>query len=138
MVLLQSRGCARGKSERSLPEPMSRVIILGATGALGRHVLHQALAAGHQVTVLVRTPSTLPVEAASQVSIHTGDLSVMAPADLARVISGHDALINCAGYVTEGQGFVDLIDRIITGVESLPAPRPVCGFLAGAALLDID
>jgi putative NADH-flavin reductase len=117
---------------------MSRLIILGATGSLGRHVLRQALAAGHQVTVLVRTPSTLPVEAASQVSIHAGDLSVMAPADLARIISGHDALINCAGYVTEGQGFVDLIDRIITGVESLPAPRPVCWFLAGAALLDID
>jgi putative NADH-flavin reductase len=101
-------------------------------------VLLQALAVGHQVTVLVRNPSKLPVEAASQVSIHTGDLSVMAPADLARVISGHDALINCAGYVAEGQGFVDLIDRIITSVESLPAPQPVCWFLAGAALLDID
>jgi putative NADH-flavin reductase len=101
-------------------------------------VLHQALAARHQVTVLVRTPSKLPVEAASQVSIHTGDLSVMAPADLARVISGHDVLINCAGYVAEGPSFVDLIDRIVTSAESLPAERPVCWFLAGAALLDID
>ena len=41
---------------------MSRVIILGATGALGRHVLRQALAAGHDVTVFVRTPSKLPPE----------------------------------------------------------------------------
>ena len=31
-LLLQGRGFARGKTERSLPEPMSRVIILGATG----------------------------------------------------------------------------------------------------------
>ena len=39
---------------------MSRVIILGATGTLGRHVLRQAVAAGHDVTVFVRTPSKLP------------------------------------------------------------------------------
>jgi uncharacterized protein YbjT (DUF2867 family) len=91
---------------------MSRIVILGATGTLGQHVLHQALAAGLQVTVVVRTPSRLPDDAASQVSIHTGDLSVLAPADLAGVISGHDALINCAGHVMEGQSFVDLIDRM--------------------------
>ena len=42
---------------------MARVIILGATGALGRHVLRQAVAAGHDVTVFVRTPSKLPPEA---------------------------------------------------------------------------
>jgi uncharacterized protein YbjT (DUF2867 family) len=32
---------------------MSRVIILGATGSLGRHVLRQSVAAGHEVTVFV-------------------------------------------------------------------------------------
>jgi putative NADH-flavin reductase len=72
------------------------------------------------------------------VSIHTGDLSVLAPAVLARVIGGHDAIINCAGYVAEGQSFVDLFDRIVTSVELLPEAQPVCWFLAGAALLDID
>ena len=44
---------------------MPRVIIFGATGSLGRHVLHQALAVGHGVTVVVRTPSKLPIEAGS-------------------------------------------------------------------------
>ena len=35
--------------------------------------------------------------------------------------------------------FVGLIDRLVTGVESMPlAAQPVCWFLAGAALLDID
>ena len=33
---------------------MADLIILGATGSLGRHVLRQALAGGHRVTVLVR------------------------------------------------------------------------------------
>ena len=118
---------------------MARLIVFGAAGSLGTHVLRQALAAGHQVTAFVRTPSKLPPEAQSRVSVHTGDLGTLAPPDLARLVGGHDALINCAGYVTDGQAFVDLIDRLVTGVESLPADaRPVCWFIAGAALLDID
>ena len=118
---------------------MSRLIIFGATGSLGSQVLRLALAAGHQVTVFVRTPSRLPLEARAQVSVHQGDLSTLAPIDIAQLISGQGALINCAGLVTEGQIFVDIIDRIVTAVESLPtAAQPVCWFLAGAALLDID
>ena len=117
---------------------MSRLIIFGATGSLGSHVLRQALAAGQQVTVFVRNPSRLPPEARTQVSVHTGDLSALPPADIGQLISGHDALVNCAGLVTEGQTFVDLIDRLVTGVESLPsAAQPACWFLAGAAVLDI-
>ena len=118
---------------------MPRLILFGATGSLGSHVLRQALAAGHQVTALVRTPSKLPPESEARVSVHRGDISALAPAELARIMAGHDALINCAGLVTAGQTFVDLFDRLVTGAESLPdVARPVCWFLAGAALLDLD
>jgi uncharacterized protein len=117
---------------------VSRLIIFGATGSLGSHVLRQALAAGRQVTVVVRTPSRLPRELLTQVSVHTGDLSTLTPGGIAELVNGHDALINCAGLVTEGQTFVDLVDRLVTGVEILPtADQPVCWFLGGAALLDI-
>jgi putative NADH-flavin reductase len=115
---------------------MSRLIILGATGSLGSHVLRQALAAGHEVTVFVRTPSKLPPEARRRVSVETGDLSATVPL---AAIRGQDALINCAGHVADGETFVGLIDRLVTAVESLPAAeQPVCWFLAGAALLDLD
>jgi putative NADH-flavin reductase len=115
---------------------MARLIILGATGSLGRHVLRQALEAGHQVTIFVRTISKLPVETRERVAIHSGDLAVNAPVDL---IKGQDALINCAGHVADGENFAALVDRLVTAVESLPtAAQPVCWFLAGAALLDID
>ena len=115
---------------------MSSVLILGATGSLGRHVLRQALAAGHEVTVFVRTPAKLSPEIRERVSVHTGDLSAHVPLDLVR---GQDALINCAGHVADGEAFVGLIDRLVTAVDSLPpAEQPVCWFLAGAALLDID
>ena len=58
------------------------------------------------------------------------------PLDL---VSGQDALINCAGHVADGETFVGLIDRLVTCVDLLPAAeQPVCWLLAGAALLDID
>jgi len=115
---------------------MSRLLILGATGSLGRHVLRQALAAGHVVTIFVRTPSKLPPEVRQRVSVHVGNLDAAVPPDL---IKGQDVLINCAGHVNDGETFVGLIDRIVTCVDLLPtSEQPVCWFLAGAALLDID
>jgi hypothetical protein len=115
---------------------MSRLLILGATGSLGRHVLRQAVAAGYEVTVFVRTPSKLPSDVRESASVQTGDLNALVPLDLIRET---DALINCAGHVADGEAFVGLIDRLVTAVDSLPpAAQPVCWFLAGAALLDID
>ena len=115
---------------------MARLIILGATGSLGRQVLQQALAAGHEVTVSVRDPSRLPPDLREHASVDSRDLSEGLPLELVR---GQDALINCAGHVADGEAFVGLIDRLVTSVELLPrAEQPVCWFLAGAALLEID
>lgn len=112
-----------------------RLIILGATGTLGRHVLLQSIASGHDVSVLVRDPSKLPKEARERVAVDTVDLSAGLPSD---AVSGHDVLVNCAGHVADGERFVSLVGRVIASVESLSAhERPVCWFLAGAALLDI-
>lgn len=113
-----------------------RLIILGATGSLGGEVLRQALAGGHQVSVLVRKPERLPADVRDRVAIHTGNLAEALPSG---VVRGRDALVNCAGHVRDGERFVGLFDRVVAGVEALPAAeRPVCWFLAGAALLDID
>ena len=115
---------------------MARVLILGATGSLGRHVLRQAVTAGHEVTVLVRTPSKLPPEVGGAISVHAGDLASHVPAE---VFEGQEAVINCAGHVADGHAFVGLLDRFVTGLESLAgSERPVSWFLAGAALLDLD
>lgn len=118
---------------------MSKVLILGAIGNLGRHVVQQAIAAGHSVSVLVRTPSKLPVDIQAKATVHEGDLAKIEIATLASILSAQDAVINSAGLVTEGQRFVNLVDRIVRSLESIAANRaPVCWFMAGAALLDID
>ncbi len=118
---------------------MSKIVILGATGSLGRNVVQQALAAKHDVSVVVRTISKLPAEVRDYVSVSQCDLSTASTNDLITLLSGHDAVINTAGHISEGQVFVDLIDHLVTGLEALSADdRPACWFLAGAAVLDID
>ena len=117
---------------------MSRIIVLGATGSLGKHVTEQAVAANHEVSVLVRTPAKLPANLRDHVTVHQADVTALPASQLAALIRNQDALINAAGHVSDGQRFVALVDHLVTSVETLPASeRPVCWFLAGAALLDI-
>lgn len=116
-----------------------RVLVLGASGALGTQVVRQALAAGHQVTALVRHPHKLAAGLREQVAVHVADIAQTPAAALAELIRGHDALVNTAGFVTENERFVALVDRVASAAESLPAAqRPVCWLTAGAALLDLD
>jgi len=117
---------------------MAKIIILGATGALGRHVTEQAVAANHKVSVLVRTSATLSPDLLSRVTVHQADIAGLPASELAALAGRQDALVNAAGHVNDGQRFVQLVDHIVTSVEMLPAvERPVCWFLAGAAVLDI-
>ncbi len=118
---------------------MTKIIVLGATGSLGKHVIAQAVAAGHQVSALVRAPSKLPTDLRNKISVVQADLAAVPVSELAAAICRHDVMINTAGLVTDGQAFVGLIDRLVASLESIPsAERPACWFMAGAGLLDID
>ena len=56
---------------------MARIIILGATGSLGRHVAEQAVAANHEVSALVRTPAKLPADLRDRVTVHQADIAAL-------------------------------------------------------------
>ena len=64
------------------------ILVVGATGSVGRHVVAEALASGHRVRALVRNPSKarLPPE----VELFVGDLAI--PAPLAAAVEGVDAV----------------------------------------------
>ena len=118
---------------------MARVTIVGATGSLGTHVVQQAVAAGHDVSVIVRSPSKLPDGIRTKVVVQQCDLRDVKSSDLAAMFRGQDAVINTAGQVTEGQTFVNLVDKVVTSLEALPGDDfPACWFLAGAGILDFD
>jgi uncharacterized protein YbjT (DUF2867 family) len=71
-----------------------KLVVLGATGGTGRLVVKQALAAGHTVTVLVRSPE--------KVTVRNPNLRVVAgqatdTSAVAGVLNGADALISTLG-----------------------------------------
>ena len=71
-----------------------KILVLGATGATGRQVVSQALAAGHEVTALVRNPARLDGEDA-RVRVVSGSID---DADkLAAAARGQDAVIATLG-----------------------------------------
>lgn len=49
------------------------ITLFGATGGLGSECLQQALAAGHHVTVLLRTPAKLPAALREKITVVQGD-----------------------------------------------------------------
>lgn len=72
-----------------------KVLILGATGATGQHVVSQALDLGHEVTVFVRDQVRLRI-GAERVRVVTGSLPDSADA-LAAAVRGQDAVISTLG-----------------------------------------
>lgn len=51
-----------------------KLIVFGATGGTGRHVVEQALARGHEVTAFARTPGRLGIQH-PQLTLHQGDVT---------------------------------------------------------------
>jgi uncharacterized protein len=117
---------------------MSKIIVLGAAGSLGKHVTQQAVNAGHAVSVVVRAQSTLPASWRDRVKVHHADIAALTVMQLGTLLDGHDAVINTAGLVSNGDTFVALVSHIVGGLETIEAAnRPLAWFIAGAALLDI-
>ena len=70
-----------------------KLTIFAATGGIGRQALEQALAAGHEVTAVVRNPNGLSVEA----RIVRVDLAAAAPEALESAVAGADGVLSGLG-----------------------------------------
>ena len=70
------------------------LVVLGATGRTGSLVVEQALAAGHTVTALVRSPEKLTIRN-SNLRVVAG--SATDAADVARALASADALLSTLG-----------------------------------------
>ncbi len=70
-----------------------RLTIFAATGGIGRQLLEQAVAAGHDVTAVVRNPKKL----SAGVRTVTADLTAADPAALASAVDGADAVLSGLG-----------------------------------------
>lgn len=75
------------------------IAVFGGTGRTGTHVVQQALAAGHQVTALARSPGKLSIQHEA-LAVQQGDAAD--PAAVSAAIAGADAVISVLGP-TKGQ-----------------------------------
>ncbi len=73
-----------------------KILILGATGGTGLHCVRAALAAGHALTLLVRSPAKLPPADAARCTVLVGD-AVTDGAAMASAAKGQDAVLVCLG-----------------------------------------
>ena len=96
--------------------PISRILIVGATGGTGRQLVAQALERGYQVTALVRNPSKLAVEHPRLTVVRS---DVLNPASLGAAMQGQEAVVSALGhkrffYPTriQSQGTANLLDAM--------------------------
>jgi len=85
---------AQFTSCRNQRRAVMKVLILGATGHLGRYVTQGALDAGHAVTAFARNPASLDIDH-PDLALHAGD--AQNSQDVADAVAGHDAVIITLG-----------------------------------------
>ena len=96
------------------------ITVLGAAGATGTHVLQQALAAGHSVTALVRSPEKLAVTD-PKLRVVQGDATDQA--SVARALEGSDAVISTLD--APGPVIADATRAILAATNGEDGPRVV-------------
>jgi putative NADH-flavin reductase len=111
-----------GKTEHRKANTM-KLTIFGATGATGTRLTGLALAAGHDVTAVVRDPARLAIPAHPRLRTVTAD--VMDPASITPAIAGADAVISAVGPRGTGPTTViqDSVRSIIQAMQKTGTRR---------------
>lgn len=71
-----------------------KILVAGATGTVGRHVVTQALARGHTVTAVARHPEQLPTTDQNLTKVAA---DILDPAAIEPQLNGVDAVISTVG-----------------------------------------
>jgi len=73
---------------------MKKIVVFGASGGTGHHIVEQALEAGYQVTAFVRSPKKLDLQH-EKLTVFQGDVMDVDKVD--RAIAGQDAVLSALG-----------------------------------------
>ena len=90
------------------------LLVLGATGATGQLVVSQALAAGHSVTALVRSPEKITTTHPNLTVVKGQPTD---PQDVRRAIAGTDAVISTLGAM-KGTLMTDTTRALLASTEA--------------------
>ncbi|MGO2519150.1 MAG: NAD(P)-dependent oxidoreductase [Microbacterium sp.] len=104
-----------------------RLLLAGVTGGTGKELLAQAVAAGHDVTVVVRSPARLPSDLADSVVVVEGD--VLERGAWMDAVAGHDVLLSCLGSTDRKHPtavYSDGTMSILHAMGTSPNRRAIC------------
>lgn len=108
-----------------------KVVVLGATGATGRHVVTKSLASGYDTIAYVRTPAKIKLRH-EQLTVMQGTLSDTE--NLREVFADADAVISTLGFVADAKVKPsDYLPGILTVMVAQRVQRYI-GISSGAAV----
>src|SRR5882757_5666903 len=108
-----------------------KIALFGAGGMIGSRIAQEALARGHEVTAVVRTPGKLAAKHAKLKEV-TGDAADAA--SVARVTAGQDAVISAIS-IADQEGLLRATEAQIRGAKQSGAPRLLV--VGGAGSLEV-
>ena len=101
-----------------------KLIIFGATGTVGIHLLKQALQQGYEVTAFARNPEKLNSLPQANLKIFKGD--ILNPKDAEDAMHNHDAVLCALGDGNKGKIRATGTKNIITAMQRKGIRRLVC------------
>jgi uncharacterized protein YbjT (DUF2867 family) len=111
---------------------MSTVLVTGASGFVGGHLLPELLGAGHRVVALVRSAGSgtkvtgrLPPALAANVDLRIGDVD--RPATLPAALAGVDAVVHLVAIPRDRSGGRQLLAVNLDGTRNLVAAMQASG-----------
>ena len=100
-----------------------KVLVFGATGSVGRHVVGQGLERGHEVTAFVRDPSGLDAKH-ERLTVVRGD--VLDGASVEGAVRGQEAVLCSIGAGRKGRVRSEGTRNIVRAMEGAGVRRLVC------------
>ncbi len=104
---------------------MDKIIVFGATGGTGKHVVEQALGKGYKVTAIVRKPENFLLKN-KNLKIIKGD--VLEPNTFLDAMHGNDAVISCLGIpkIQQTTLYSEGIKNIVKVMQENGMKRIIC------------
>lgn len=108
-----------------------KIVVFGSTGGVGRAVLDEALASGHDVTAVARDPSALGLRH-DRLDVRRAD--VFDDASVEAAVGGHDAVVSALGVGSSRASttlYSDGTGAIIRAMRATGVDRMICVSAAG-------
>lgn len=112
-----------------------KIAIFGAGGTIGQRILNEALNRGHQVTAIIRNPSSFN-RSDKNLLVAQGD--VLDSASVAKSVAGHDVVIGSVGPNSPDGNteiVVDAAHSLLNGASRSGIKRLI--FVGGAGSLEV-